>query len=131
MDDIQIIVPPRRINFEKHVDGKPVENWKSRCNFDCLYYCWKMNLPKDLVWLTAYSASTAVLMNDCTDMVDKGENTIFKVLYARSLKVRRCADLTLLNMLTQEGNLHNLGTVPSLRDASNMAVCDESEVCVT
>ena len=58
-DEIQIIVPPRRIHFEKLVDGKPVENYKSRCNFDCLYYCWKMNLPRDLVWLTAYSASTA------------------------------------------------------------------------
>jgi len=57
-DDIQIIVPPRRIHFEKLVGGKPVENYKSRCNFDCFYYCWKMNLPKDLVWLTAYSAST-------------------------------------------------------------------------
>jgi len=51
-DEIQIIVPPRRIHFEKLVDGKPIENWKSRCNFDCLYYCWKMNLPTDLVWLS-------------------------------------------------------------------------------
>ena len=64
-------------------------------------------------------------------MVAKGENTIFKVLHARSLKVRRCADLMFLNMRTQECNLHNLGTVPSLRDATAATVCDESEVCVT
>ena len=69
-------------------------------------------------------------MNDLNDLVAKGENTIFKV-YARSLKVRRCADLIFLNMRTQECDLHNLGTVPSLRDASGVTVCDESEVCVT
>ena len=32
------------------------------------------------------------IMNDLNDLVAKSENTIFKV-YARSLKVRRCADL--------------------------------------
>ena len=26
-------------------------NYKSSCNFDCFYYCYKMNLPKDIVWL--------------------------------------------------------------------------------
>ena len=50
--EIQIIIPPKRIHFEKLVDGKPIEGWKSRCSFDCFYYCWKMNLPADLVWLT-------------------------------------------------------------------------------
>ena len=70
------------------------------------------------------------IMTDCTDLVAEGESTIFKV-YARSLKVRRCADLIFLNMRTQECNLHNLGTVPSLRDASSIAVRDETEVCVT
>ena len=37
-------------------------------------------------------------MNDCTDLVAKGENTIFKVLYMCSLKLRRCADLIFLNL---------------------------------
>jgi hypothetical protein len=22
------------------------------CSFDCLYYCWKMNLPRDIIFLT-------------------------------------------------------------------------------
>ncbi len=70
-------------------------------------------------------------MNDCTDLVAEGENTIFKVLYMCSLKLRRYADLIFLNLRTPDCVLCNLGTVPNLWDASNMAVCDESEVCVT
>ena len=50
-DELQIIVPPKRINFIKKVDGKVPDGWGDRCNFDCFYYCWKMNLPKDIVWL--------------------------------------------------------------------------------
>jgi len=48
---IQIIIPRRRIHFLKLVDGEVPENWKNACNFDCFYYCWKMNLPKDIIWL--------------------------------------------------------------------------------
>ncbi len=48
---LQIIIPKKRIHFEKHIDGKPVDGWKNACNFDCFYYCWKMNLPNDIVWL--------------------------------------------------------------------------------
>jgi hypothetical protein len=44
--EIQIIIPRKRIQFIK--DGLEKEN---RCNFDCFYYCYKMNLPKDIVWL--------------------------------------------------------------------------------
>ena len=47
---LQIIIPRKRIHFVKIVDGKPVEK-KSDCNFDCLYYCYKMDLPKDIIWL--------------------------------------------------------------------------------
>lgn len=36
-DEIQIIVPSQRIHLEKLVDGKTVENYKSRCNFDSSY----------------------------------------------------------------------------------------------
>ena len=49
--NIQIIIPRKRIHFIKLVDGKIPLNYKSSCNFDCLYYCYKMNLPKDIVWL--------------------------------------------------------------------------------
>ena len=50
-DKIQIIIPKKRIHFLKLVDGKRVEGLGDRCNFDCFYYCWKMNLPNDIVWL--------------------------------------------------------------------------------
>ena len=50
-DPIQIIIPRKRIQFVKTVNGKVPENYKSCCNFDCFYYCWKMNLPRDIVWL--------------------------------------------------------------------------------
>lgn len=47
---IQIIVPRKRIQFVKLVNGVRHEG-KSDCNFDCLYYTWKMNLPRDIIWL--------------------------------------------------------------------------------
>jgi hypothetical protein len=50
-DKLQIIIPRSRIHFEKKVDGKTPDNWRNACNFDCFYYCWKMNLPRDIVWL--------------------------------------------------------------------------------
>lgn len=49
-DKIQIIIPPKRIHFDKQVDGKSVFE-RSSCNFDCFYYCYKMNLPNDIVWI--------------------------------------------------------------------------------
>tara|TARA_R110001592_G_scaffold310423_1_gene584963 strand:- start:332 stop:796 length:465 start_codon:yes stop_codon:yes gene_type:complete len=42
-DKIQIIIPPKRINFAPEL--------KSSASFDCLYYCYKMNLPQDIIWL--------------------------------------------------------------------------------
>ena len=47
---LQIIIPKKRINFLKLIDGK-LTNKKSNCNFDCFYYCYKMNLNNDIVWL--------------------------------------------------------------------------------
>jgi len=44
--NLQIIIPRKRIQFIK--DGITKEN---KCNFDCFYYCYKMNLPKDIIWL--------------------------------------------------------------------------------
>lgn len=49
---LQIVIPRRRIHFIKQVDGVVPEGWKNACNFDCFYYCWKMNLPRDISWLT-------------------------------------------------------------------------------
>lgn len=48
---IQIIIPKKRIHFTKLVDGKVPDKWKNACNFDCFYYCYKINLPKDIIWL--------------------------------------------------------------------------------
>jgi len=48
---LQIIIPRKRIHFKKLVDGKVPDKWKNSCNFDCFYYCYKMDLPNDIVWL--------------------------------------------------------------------------------
>lgn len=48
---IQIIIPRKRIQFIKIVNGVKPDNYKSDCNFDCFYYCYKMNLPSDIIWL--------------------------------------------------------------------------------
>ena len=48
--ELQIIIPRKRIQFVKFVDGKKTES-KNACNFDCFYYCYKMNFPKDIIWL--------------------------------------------------------------------------------
>ncbi len=45
-DDMQIIIPRKRIQFIKN--GNELHN---KCNFDCFYYCYKMNLPRDIIWL--------------------------------------------------------------------------------
>lgn len=49
--NIQIIIPRKRIHFNKLIDGKTPDNYKSDCNFDCFYYCYKMGLEKDITWL--------------------------------------------------------------------------------
>jgi len=43
---LQIIIPRKRIQFIKN--GNELQN---KCNFDCFYYCYKMNLPRDIIWL--------------------------------------------------------------------------------
>jgi hypothetical protein len=45
-NEIQILIPKRRIQFIK--DGIEKNN---RCNFECFYYCYKMNLKNDITWL--------------------------------------------------------------------------------
>ena len=44
--DLQIIIPRKRIQFIKN--GNELQN---KCNFDCFYYCYKMNLERDIIWL--------------------------------------------------------------------------------
>jgi len=48
---LQIIIPRKRIQFTKLIDGKKPENFKNACNFDCFYYCYKIGLEKDIIWL--------------------------------------------------------------------------------
>lgn len=50
-DKLQIIIPRKRIHFIKLINGEQPKNWKNACNFDCFYYCYKMNLPRDIIWL--------------------------------------------------------------------------------
>ena len=45
-DNIQVIIPKKRIHFKKLID-----NYKSSCNFDCFYYCYNIGLDKDIIWL--------------------------------------------------------------------------------
>ena len=42
---LQIIIPRKRIQFIRNgeIEGK--------CNFDCFYYCYKIGLEKDIIWL--------------------------------------------------------------------------------
>jgi hypothetical protein len=46
---LQIIIPRKRIQFNKLVNNK-IE-LSNKCNFDCFYYCWKINLENDIIWL--------------------------------------------------------------------------------
>lgn len=64
-DPIQIIIPRKRIHFKKLVNGEPVDKWKSACCFDCFYYCYKMNLPRDIIWLKD---------SECVEMKKKGNH---------------------------------------------------------
>ena len=47
---LQIIIPKRRIQFIKIENGEYVDTG-NRCNFDCFYYCHKMNLQNDIMFL--------------------------------------------------------------------------------
>lgn len=51
-NDLQIIIPRKRIQFIKLVNGEIDTTSKNACNFDCFYYCYKMNLPNSITWLT-------------------------------------------------------------------------------
>ena len=50
-NEIQIIIPLNRIHFEKQINGEIPKDWKNSCNFDCIYYCYKIGLKRDIIWL--------------------------------------------------------------------------------
>ena len=50
-DKLQIIIPQKRIQFLKMEGGLVLEKQENSCNFDCFYYCWKIGLERDIVWL--------------------------------------------------------------------------------
>jgi hypothetical protein len=50
-EGLQIIIPRKRIQFEKYENGQLSKDQKNSCNFDCFYYCWKIGLERDIVWL--------------------------------------------------------------------------------
>jgi hypothetical protein len=48
--NLQIIIPRRRIQFKKLLQNDTYED-TNKCNFDCFYYCYNINLPKDILFL--------------------------------------------------------------------------------
>jgi hypothetical protein len=50
-EKIQIIVPKKRIQFIKTDENGNILTTENKCNFDCFYFCWKINLPKDIIFL--------------------------------------------------------------------------------
>ena len=56
-EKLQIIIPRRRIHFIKTDDDGNILNKDEKgniikkCNFDCFYYCWNINIDKDITWL--------------------------------------------------------------------------------
>ena len=44
-DELQIIIPKKRINFIAD------DQRKKYCNFDCFWYCYGIDMPSDIVWL--------------------------------------------------------------------------------
>lgn len=50
-NELQIIIPRKRIQFVKYIDGVRAEGSRDACNFDCFYYCYKIDLPNAITWL--------------------------------------------------------------------------------
>jgi len=48
---IQIIIPPKRINFIKCNENGKVIDQDNTSNFDSIFLCYKINLPSDIVFL--------------------------------------------------------------------------------
>jgi hypothetical protein len=50
-ENIQIIIPKKRIQFIKTDEAGNILTSENKCNFDCFYFCWKVNLEKDITIL--------------------------------------------------------------------------------
>tara|TARA_R110000823_G_scaffold147510_1_gene277996 strand:+ start:67 stop:582 length:516 start_codon:yes stop_codon:yes gene_type:complete len=48
---LQIIIPRKRIHFQKQINGEIPNGWRNACYFDCFYYCYKIGLKRDIIWL--------------------------------------------------------------------------------
>lgn len=48
-NSIQLLIPRKRIQFNKFEDG--IEKTLNSCNFDTAYFCYKMNLERDVIFL--------------------------------------------------------------------------------
>ena len=46
---LKLVVPRKRVHFDKLENGEITKTKK--CNFDCYYYCYKIDLPNALVFL--------------------------------------------------------------------------------
>ena len=51
MERLKILDKPFIIHFDKQINGETPKGWRNACNFDTFYYCYKMNLPRDIIWL--------------------------------------------------------------------------------
>ena len=49
-DKLQLVFPYERVQFKKLEGGKEVIT-KTKCPFDCFYYCYDLNLPTSAMWL--------------------------------------------------------------------------------
>lgn len=49
-EDIQLIIPRKRIQFNVLNKKNEIEK-TNKCSFDCAYFCYKMNLPKSIIFL--------------------------------------------------------------------------------
>ena len=53
-DDMQLLIPKKRIKFihyDKITQTKKADYEKYSASFDCLYVAWRMDLPKDIIFL--------------------------------------------------------------------------------
>jgi len=48
---LQVIIPDLRIHFEKRDKDSGERRTLKRTPFDTIYVCYKMNLPRDILWL--------------------------------------------------------------------------------
>ena len=53
-DHLQLMIPPKRPKYIKYnkETGEHDQDWEKKSSaFDCVWVCWKMNLPQDIIYL--------------------------------------------------------------------------------